>query len=1558
MTITTNWRKHRLPMLPPGLFFRYSALILLSLASYASWGQVTYYVASNGNDTNDGRSTATPFQKLAKVNTLTLNPGDVILLRRGDTFQGSLSIRQSGSTNSPIVIDAYGSGNKPVIMGSTTVSGWSRVNGSNVWQASCAACGSQVTGIYQNGTTLPLGRYPNLSDTNKGFLTVQSHSGKTQLTSQQGLSTNWTGGEVVVRPVQWILDRAPITAQNGNTLSLNNVTNYDLSDGWGFFIQNHPATLDQTGEWYYNPANKTIQLFNNQNDPNSQQISVTAFDAGVNLNNSSYVTVRNIRITQTLTAGIAANGGSNLTISGNDITNTGTNGIDISGANTNVLVENNLLQDINNTGFRIEGYQNVTFRGNTVQRVGLIPGRGKGGDGGYSGMSSTANQNVLVENNVVDNIGYVGVSVFSNTTIRNNRISNFCLTKSDGGGIYSYNGHGDNPGGLHILSNIIFNGKGVPEGMPASVYSGANGIFLDDCSQNSEIANNTVFNSRGKGVLLRGSSGITIKNNTIFSNDEEQLKLNYSSLCQLRNNVIQNNIFFSKYATQGVVEYETFQNDLGQYGQFDYNYYARPFEDLFKIRAIYNPGSGVTGNNFTLAEWQSKWGKDLNSANSPITYKTKAVSQTGATLLDQPFSNNTNGWNAYSIYGNGRIDWDNSNRLDGGSMRLSFASSSNKSDSYLLAFINIGAVTKGKTYQLLFDGVASGADKRIQVYPRQLSGSYRDLADRTSFIMSANRQSYEATFVANADESNAILLIQVDEDGKTAWIDNLKLREATLTDVNPDDNIKLYYNDTFQNITQSLDATYRDVKNNVYTGQVTIAPFSSIVLMKETNSTQSPPPVTLREPENPANTTGGIDYKYYEGSWNALPNFDALTPVKSGVSSDVNLSVRNRDQNYGLRYTGYVSVPADGTYTFYTSSDDGSKLLIGTTEVVNNDGNHGTQERSGTIGLKAGVHALTILFYQGGSEQALTVSYSGPNLSKQVIPTSAYVRVNTGGNNPSPTAGTGTGLRADYFNNPNVTAPVVVSRVDATVNFDWGNGSPASGVNTDGFSARWTGQLEAPVTGSYTFSTLGDDGVRLWVNGTLLINDWNAHAPQANTGASVMLTAGQKYDIKMEYFDSYAGAVVQLLWAYPGQAQQIIPQTRLYPAAGSSDNPSPTAGTGTGLRADYFNNPNVTAPVVVSRVDATVNFDWSNGSPASGVNTDRFSARWTGQVEAPVTGSYTFSTLSDDGVRLWVNGVLLIDDWNGHAPKANTGASVMLTAAQKYDIKLEYFDDTAGAVVQLLWTYPGQAQQIIPQTRLYPAASSNNSLTAGTGTGLRADYFNNPNVTAPVVVSRVDATVNFDWGNGSPASGVNTDRFSARWTGQVEASVTGSYTFSTLGDDGVRLWVNGTLLIDDWNSHAPKANNGASVMLTAGQKYDIRMEYFDDSAGAVVQLLWAYPGQAQQIIPQTRLYPAASSSGARLSALEEVKTDEKVVVKVFPIPARDEVRVRYEATQTGNVILQLTTLTGQAAIQTLHPVVRGENLIRVSVGALNRGTYVLTLIQDRQRITRKVLLTE
>jgi len=145
----------------------------------------------------------------------------------------------------------------------------------------------------------------------------------------------------------------------------------------------------------------------------------------------------------------------------------------------------------------------------------------------------------------------------------------------------------------------------------------------------------------------------------------------------------------------------------------------------------------------------------------------------------------------------------------------------------------------------------------------------------------------------------------------------------------------------------------------------------------------------VRDAENPPGLVKGLIYQYYEGDWKALPDFDALKPAAEGISSCPDLADRKREGRYGLRFSGYIDIPREGSYTFQTGSVGGSKLLIGSEEVVSNDGVHGLQEIGGDILLKGGRHSITVLYFQNGAGGALDVRWEGPDLPRQKVPSAA-----------------------------------------------------------------------------------------------------------------------------------------------------------------------------------------------------------------------------------------------------------------------------------------------------------------------------------------------------------------------------------------------------------------------------------------------------------------------------------------------------------------------------------------------------------------------------------------
>lgn len=145
-------------------------------------------------------------------------------------------------------------------------------------------------------------------------------------------------------------------------------------------------------------------------------------------------------------------------------------------------------------------------------------------------------------------------------------------------------------------------------------------------------------------------------------------------------------------------------------------------------------------------------------------------------------------------------------------------------------------------------------------------------------------------------------------------------------------------------------------------------------------------------------------------------------------------------------------------------------------------------------------------------------------------------------------AASAAGLAANYFNNLTLSgAPALVR--NEVVDFNWGSGSPGSGVNSDNFSARWSGTLVATASGSYRFQTVADDGVRLWVNGAPIIDRWTAaKSATTNTSGAIILSAGQRVAVKMEFYSRAGSAVARLRWLAPGSSTYVaIPSTNLYP---------------------------------------------------------------------------------------------------------------------------------------------------------------------------------------------------------------------------------------------------------------------------------------------------------------------------------------------------------------------------------------------------------------------------
>jgi len=263
--------------------------------------------------------------------------------------------------------------------------------------------------------------------------------------------------------------------------------------------------------------------------------------------------------------------------------------------------------------------------------------------------------------------------------------------------------------------------------------------------------------------------------------------------------------------------------------------------------------------------------------------------------------------------------------------------------------------------------------------------------------------------------------------------------------------------------------------------------------------------------------------------------------------------------------------------------------------------------------------------------------------------------------------------------------------------------------------------------------------------------------------------------------------------------------------------PAPTAAPAPvgGWHGEYFANPDLYGQPALVRAEAGVNFDWGAGSPDPSIPAEHFSARWTRSVGFPA-GFWRFHANADDGVRVFVDGIPVIDQWHTTAPV--TYNSTKSLDAGSHELRVEYYENTGNAGVRAWWE-PDDG-------------SATDPAHAGTW---RGDYFANRDLSGDPAFSRDDATIFFDWGERGPAGGgIGGTDFSARWT-RKWSWPGGTYQFRVRADDGVRLWIDGRAIIDQW--HDGNGTYKQEVDVSQGE-HIMTMEYFQAGGSATAELSW------------------------------------------------------------------------------------------------------------------------
>ena len=353
--------------------------------------------------------------------------------------------------------------------------------------------------------------------------------------------------------------------------------------------------------------------------------------------------------------------------------------------------------------------------------------------------------------------------------------------------------------------------------------------------------------------------------------------------------------------------------------------------------------------------------------------------------------------------------------------------------------------------------------------------------------------------------------------------------------------------------------------------------------------------------------------------------------------------------------------------------------------------------------------------------------------------------------------------------------------MDDHVGFDWADGAPAPGLPAEGFSVRWS-RVAAFEQGLYHFWATMDDGMRLYVDEELLIDEWRDRS-EREVVASRQMSAGS-HALRVEYYDRRHGALANLRWE----------KDRAY----------------AGWKGMVWANPDLLGQPLLIRDDPQIDFDWHLESPGPSIPSDHFSASWTRTVFLE-EGIYRFRALADDGVRIWVDSRLILDAWSDHAPGELTVDHVMGGTAA-HTVRVAYHDREFDARVRV----------------------SADKVDGAWYAGWKGEYFANPTLAGPPALVRNDDTLTFDWEWGAPAPGLPADDFSVRWTLEKEIDP-GVYRFSFQVDDGVRFYVDDELFLDEWHS---TWNEVYEVEVGLPWKPKLVVEMYEEAGDARIRVSW------------------------------------------------------------------------------------------------------------------------
>jgi len=527
----------------------------------------------------------------------------------------------------------------------------------------------------------------------------------------------------------------------------------------------------------------------------------------------------------------------------------------------------------------------------------------------------------------------------------------------------------------------------------------------------------------------------------------------------------------------------------------------------------------------------------------------------------------------------------------------------------------------------------------------------------------------------------------------------------------------------------------------------------------------------------------------------------------SGVPSD----------HFSARWTRRVYFE-DGKYDFRLEADDGVRLWVGGMLVIDRwSGGHRVDMVSQKH-IPQGEHVVVVEYFELEGYAKIELGWH----KVYIPPTPA----------PEPVI---TDWRGEYYNNVALEGPPALITNETQIQFEWGEGSPHPAIQRDGFSARFTRRLQF-ARGDYRLTAVADDGVRVWIDGRVVIDAWQPGIRRAFTH---VVTLDGAHDLRVDYFEQGGAAALGLGWELisppvPTATATVAPptstptQTPVPPTPTPS--PTPTQVPANIWIGEYYSNTDLIGTPLVTREEQAVAFEWGEGSPHPSLPNDRFSARFSQRVTLS-PGIYRLGLVMDDGARLYVDGQLVIDEWRATV-RRHVVADMPLGG--EHVIRIEYFENGGAAALYYGLEFLRPTDGTPAPTTPVPTA------TPTPAAEWMAEYYDNTDLRGEPEFTRREEELSFDWREEEPDRRLGRDEFSARYTRTMEFP-RGTYRLHLVVDDGARVYVDGTLVIDQWRSGIRR--HVVHDLVLEGT-HTIVVEYYENKGGAALFFAWEAVGGA------------------------------------------------------------------------------------------------------------------